>query len=38
MKIWNSPTIEVGNTNWNYVEFTLRKLESGSYQLLMKAK
>lgn len=37
-RVWNSPTIEVGNTNWNYVEFTLRKLESGSYQLLMKAK
>ena len=37
-RVWNSPNIEVGNTNWNYVEFTLRKLESGSYQLLMKAK
>lgn len=37
-KVWNSPNIKVGNTNWNYVEFTLRKLESGSYQLLMKAK
>ena len=37
-RVWNSPTIEVGNTNWNYVEFTLRKLENGDYQLLMKAK
>lgn len=37
-RVWNSPTIEVGNTNWNYVEFTLRKLENGSYQLSMKAK
>lgn len=37
-RVWNSPNIEVGNTNWNYVEFTLRKLESGSYQLLMKAR
>lgn len=37
-RVWNSPNIEVGNTNWNYVEFTLRKLENGDYQLLMKAK
>lgn len=37
-KVWKSPDIKVGNTNWNYVEFTLRKLENGDYQLLMKAK
>ena len=36
-KVWRSPDIKVGNTNWNYVEFTLRKLENGSYQLSMKA-
>lgn len=36
-KVWRSPDIKVGDTNWNYVEFTLSKLESGSYQLSMKA-
>ena len=36
-KVWRSPDIKVGNTNWNCVEFTLSKLENGSYQLSMKA-